>query len=75
MTVYVDDMNIRAVGHVGEAGDGQRSLAHMVGDTGRVTAIEYDLGLAARLAVNFAGQPMCVPCRAMVPGSISTRPT
>ena len=32
-------------------------LAHMVGDTGRVTAIEYDPDLAARLAVNFAGQP------------------
>jgi protein-L-isoaspartate(D-aspartate) O-methyltransferase len=31
-------------------------LAHMVGDTGRVTAIEYDPGLAARLAANFAGQ-------------------
>jgi protein-L-isoaspartate(D-aspartate) O-methyltransferase len=32
-------------------------LAHMVGDTGRVTAIEYDSGLAARLTVNFADQP------------------
>ena len=32
-------------------------LAHMVGDTGRITAIEYDAGLAARLAANFAGQP------------------
>ncbi|HEY3908468.1 MAG TPA: rRNA adenine N-6-methyltransferase family protein [Stellaceae bacterium] len=31
-------------------------LAHMVGDTGRVTAIEYDPGLAARLKANFAGQ-------------------
>ena len=29
----------------------------MVGDTGRVTAIEYDPGLAACLAANFAGQP------------------
>ena len=28
----------------------------MVGDTGRITAIEYDPGLATRLAVNFAGQ-------------------
>jgi protein-L-isoaspartate(D-aspartate) O-methyltransferase len=32
-------------------------LAHMVGSGGRVTAIEYDLSLAARLAANFAGQP------------------
>ena len=32
-------------------------LAHLVGDTGRVTAIEFDGGLAVRLAVNFAGQP------------------
>jgi protein-L-isoaspartate(D-aspartate) O-methyltransferase len=32
-------------------------LAHIVGSGGRVTAIEYDPGLAARLAVNFAGQP------------------
>jgi protein-L-isoaspartate(D-aspartate) O-methyltransferase len=32
-------------------------LAHMVGDTGRVTAIEFDRGLAERLAANFAGQP------------------
>jgi protein-L-isoaspartate(D-aspartate) O-methyltransferase len=30
-------------------------LVHMVGDTGRVTAIEYDPGLAARLKANFAG--------------------
>jgi protein-L-isoaspartate(D-aspartate) O-methyltransferase len=44
--------------HIG-AGTGYYTaiLAHMVGDTGRVTAIEYDPGLAARLAVNFAGQP------------------
>jgi protein-L-isoaspartate(D-aspartate) O-methyltransferase len=36
-------------------------LAHMVGESGQVTAIEYDPGLAARLAVNFAGQPnVCV---------------
>jgi protein-L-isoaspartate(D-aspartate) O-methyltransferase len=43
--------------HIG-AGLGYYSaiLAHMVGDTGRVTAIEYDPGLAARLAANFAGQ-------------------
>jgi protein-L-isoaspartate O-methyltransferase len=32
-------------------------LAHMVGESGRVTAIEFDGGLAARLAANFAGQP------------------
>jgi protein-L-isoaspartate(D-aspartate) O-methyltransferase len=32
-------------------------VAHMVGSGGRDTAIEYDPGLAARLAVNFAGQP------------------
>jgi protein-L-isoaspartate(D-aspartate) O-methyltransferase len=32
-------------------------LAHMVGEKGWVTAIEYDPGLAARLVVNFAGQP------------------
>jgi protein-L-isoaspartate(D-aspartate) O-methyltransferase len=32
-------------------------LALMVGDTGRVTAIEYDPGLAARLAANFAEEP------------------
>ncbi len=31
-------------------------LAHMVGSDGRVTAIEYDPGLAARLTANFAGQ-------------------
>jgi protein-L-isoaspartate(D-aspartate) O-methyltransferase len=32
-------------------------LAHMVGASGRVTAIEFDSGLAERLAANFAGQP------------------
>jgi len=32
-------------------------LAHMVGESGRVTAIEYDSNLAARLVTNFAGQP------------------
>ena len=32
-------------------------IAHMVGSGGRVTAIEYDPGLAERLSVNFAGQP------------------
>ncbi|HEY1983680.1 MAG TPA: rRNA adenine N-6-methyltransferase family protein [Xanthobacteraceae bacterium] len=31
-------------------------MAHMVGDTGRVTAIEFDAGLAERLAANFAGR-------------------
>jgi protein-L-isoaspartate(D-aspartate) O-methyltransferase len=31
-------------------------LAHMVGERGRVTAIEFDGGLAERLAANFAGQ-------------------
>ena len=31
-------------------------LAHMVGQSGRVTAIEFDAGLAKQLAVNFAGQ-------------------
>src|SRR5215469_17732617 len=32
-------------------------LANMVGDSGGVTAIEFDGGLAMRLAANFAGQP------------------
>jgi protein-L-isoaspartate(D-aspartate) O-methyltransferase len=32
-------------------------LAHMVGDAGRVTAIELDAGLAERLAAKFPGQP------------------
>jgi protein-L-isoaspartate(D-aspartate) O-methyltransferase len=32
-------------------------LAHMVGESGRVAAIEYDPGLAARLVANLAGQP------------------
>ena len=32
-------------------------LAHMVGESGRVMAIEFDGGLAERLAANFAGQP------------------
>src|SRR5262252_1170322 len=32
-------------------------LAHTVGESGRVTAIEFDGGLAERLAANFAGQP------------------
>jgi protein-L-isoaspartate(D-aspartate) O-methyltransferase len=32
-------------------------IAHMVGADGRVTAIEYDPDLAARLVVNFASQP------------------
>jgi protein-L-isoaspartate(D-aspartate) O-methyltransferase len=32
-------------------------LANMVGSGGRVTAIEYEPGLAARLRANFAGQP------------------
>jgi protein-L-isoaspartate(D-aspartate) O-methyltransferase len=31
-------------------------LAHMVGESGRVTAIEFDSGLAERLAANFSGQ-------------------
>ena len=31
-------------------------LAHMVGESGRVTAIEYDPGLAGRLVANFVGQ-------------------
>ena len=44
--------------HVG-AGVGYYTaiLAHMVGESGRVTAIEFDGGLAERLAANFAGQP------------------
>ena len=44
--------------HVG-AGVGYYTaiLAHMVGESGRVTAIEYDPGLAERLGANFAGQP------------------
>jgi protein-L-isoaspartate(D-aspartate) O-methyltransferase len=32
-------------------------LAHIVGESGRITAIEFDGGLAERLAANFAGQP------------------
>jgi len=32
-------------------------LAHMVGESGQLTAIEFDGGLAERLAANFAGQP------------------
>jgi len=32
-------------------------LAHMVGESGPVTAIEFDGDLAERLAANFAGQP------------------
>jgi protein-L-isoaspartate(D-aspartate) O-methyltransferase len=32
-------------------------LAHIVGESGRVTAIEFDSGLAERLAANFAEQP------------------
>jgi protein-L-isoaspartate(D-aspartate) O-methyltransferase len=44
--------------HIGAAvGYYTAILAHMVGGSGRVTAIEYDLSLAARLAANFAGQP------------------
>lgn len=44
--------------HIG-AGTGYYTaiLAHLVGSGGPVTAIEYDPGLAALLAVNFAGQP------------------
>jgi protein-L-isoaspartate(D-aspartate) O-methyltransferase len=43
--------------HIG-AGTGYYTaiLAHMVGESGRVTAIEFDSGLAERLAANFAGQ-------------------
>ena len=44
--------------HIGAAvGYYTAILAHMAGSGGRVTAIECDSGLAARLAVNFAGQP------------------
>ena len=32
-------------------------LAHMVGESGRVTAVEFDGGLAVRLAANFFGHP------------------
>jgi len=32
-------------------------LAHTVGESGRVTAIEFDGGLAVRLSLNFARQP------------------
>jgi protein-L-isoaspartate(D-aspartate) O-methyltransferase len=32
-------------------------LAHMAGESGRATAIEFDGGLAERAAANFAGQP------------------
>jgi protein-L-isoaspartate(D-aspartate) O-methyltransferase len=43
--------------HIG-AGVGHYTaiVAHMVGSGGRVTAIEYESGLAARLAMNFAGR-------------------
>ena len=43
--------------HIG-AGVGYYSaiLAHMVGESGQVTAIEYDPNLAARLVANFVGQ-------------------
>jgi len=44
--------------HIGAAvGYYTAILAHMVGESGRATAIEFDSGLAARLAANFAGQP------------------
>jgi protein-L-isoaspartate(D-aspartate) O-methyltransferase len=44
--------------HIGAAvGYYTAIVAHMVGSGGRVTAIEYDPDLAARLAANFAGQP------------------
>jgi len=44
--------------HIGAAvGYYTAILAHMAGSGGRVTAIECDPGLAARLAVNFADQP------------------
>jgi protein-L-isoaspartate(D-aspartate) O-methyltransferase len=44
--------------HIG-AGTGYYTaiLAHMAGDAGRVTAIEYDAALAERLKANFAEQP------------------
>ena len=44
--------------HIG-AGVGYYSaiLAHTVGESGRVTAIEFDGGLAVRLWANFAGLP------------------
>ena len=32
-------------------------LAHIVGESGRVTAVEFDSGLAVRLAANFTGHP------------------
>jgi protein-L-isoaspartate(D-aspartate) O-methyltransferase len=46
------------VAHIG-AGVGYYTaiLAHMVGESGRVTAIEFHGGLAERLAANFAEQP------------------
>jgi protein-L-isoaspartate(D-aspartate) O-methyltransferase len=44
--------------HIGAAvGYYTAILAHLVGSGGRVTAIEYDPSLAARLAANFNGQP------------------
>jgi protein-L-isoaspartate(D-aspartate) O-methyltransferase len=44
--------------HIGAAvGYYTAILAQLVGSGGRVTAIEYDSGLAARLGVNFAGHP------------------
>jgi protein-L-isoaspartate(D-aspartate) O-methyltransferase len=43
--------------HIGAAvGYYTAILAHMVGQSGRVTAIEFDAGLAKQLAMNFAGQ-------------------
>src|SRR5262252_7518274 len=44
--------------HIGAAvGYYTAIIAHMVGRGGRGTAVECDPGLAARLMVNFAGQP------------------
>ena len=43
--------------HRGRVGYYTAILAHTVGESGRVTAIEFDGGLAVRLWANFAGQP------------------
>ena len=58
LMVYADPRPSEHVVHIG-AGVGYYTaiLAHMVGSSGQVTAVEYEPALAARLAVNFADRP------------------
>jgi len=49
-------------------------LAHIVGESGRVTAVEFDGGLTERLAANSPASRMCVRCKATAPRSRSIRP-